>query len=100
MEYIIASDNLVHLNINAMIGAGSVRYSVKDWQDDHSEVDYTEDVFFAVEPGIDAEFNIHKNFRIGVGVYYRIVSGVDYADLTNKGLCGLSGQITLKFGAF
>jgi hypothetical protein len=55
---------------------------------------------FVIEPGIDAEINIHKNFRIGLGVYYRIVSGVDYADLTNTDLNGISGQITLKFGAF
>ena len=100
LEYIIASDNLLHLNINAMIGAGGVRYSVKDYRYDHSEIDYNEDAMFVVEPGIDAELNIHKNFRIGLGVYYRFVSGVDYADLTNSDLSGLSGQITLKFGAF
>jgi len=100
IEYVIASENLIHMNINTMIGAGSVRYTVKDYTDDHSEVDYTEDAFFVIEPGIDAELNIHKNFRIGLGVYYRIVSGVNYADLANADLNGLSGQITFKFGGF
>ncbi len=100
IEYIIASDNIIHLNINTMIGAGGIRYSVKDYRYAHSDIDYTEDAVFVIEPGIDAEINIHKNFRIGLGVYYRIVSGVDYADLTNTDLNGLSGQITLKFGAF
>lgn len=83
-----------------MIGAGGVRYSVKDYQYDHSELDYCEDAVFVVEPGLDIELNVNKNFRIGSGVYYRLVNGVNYADLTNADLNGLSGQITLKFGAF
>jgi hypothetical protein len=100
VEYVIASDKLFHLNVNTMIGAGGVRYTVKDYRYNHSEVDYTEDAVFVIEPGLDAELNIHKNFRIGLGVYYRMVSNVDYADLTNADLSGLSGQITFKFGAF
>ena len=99
-EYVIASDQLIHVNINTMIGAGGVRYSVKNYQNDHSPIDYSEDAVFVVEPGIDAEFNIHKNFRIGIGAYYRFVSNVEYADLSNKDLSGFSAQLTLKFGAF
>jgi hypothetical protein len=100
IEYVIASDKLFHLNVNTMIGAGGVRYSVKDYRYDYSEVDYSEDAVFVIEPGLDAELNVHKNFRIGLGAYYRLVSNVDYADLTNSDLSGLSGQITFKFGAF
>ncbi len=100
IEYVIASDQLIHVNINTMIGAGGVRYSVKNYGNDHSPVDYSEDPVFVVEPGIDAELNIHKNFRIGIGVYYRFVSNVEYADLTNNDLSGFSAQLTFKFGAF
>jgi hypothetical protein len=100
IEYIIASDKLIHLNVNTMIGAGGVRYSVKDYRYDHNQVDYTEDGVFVIEPGLDAELNIHKNFRIGLGVNYRMVSNVDYADLTDSDLSGFSAQITFKFGAF
>ena len=100
IEYTIASDNVVHANINMMIGAGSVGYSVKNYENDHNNINYTKDSFFVLEPGVDAEFNISKHFRIGLGVYYRIVSGVDYEDLTNADLNGLSGELTLKFGVF
>ena len=100
IEYTIASEKLIHLNINTMIGGGGVRYAVNDYKYDHSDVDYNEDGVFVIEPGLDAELNVHKNFRIGLGVYYRVVSGVNYADLTNAGLSGFSGQITLKFGVF
>ncbi len=100
IEYVIASDKLFHLNANTMIGAGGVRYSVKDYRYEHSEVDYSEDAVFVIELGLDAELNVHKNFRIGLGVYYRLAGNVDYADLTNANLNGLSGQIIFKFGAF
>lgn len=100
LEYIVASDALIHLNIHSMIGGGVVRYDVINYQDDHPEIDYSEDGFFVVEPGIDAVLNINQKFRIGVGVTYRIVSGVDYEDLTDTDLNGISGHIILKFGAF
>ena len=100
LEYVIASEKLIHVNVNTMIGAGGVRYAVKNYQHEHSEIDYSEDAVFVIEPGLDIELNVHKNFRMGFGIYYRFVNGVNYADLTNADLNGFSGQITLKFGAF
>ena len=46
LEYIISSDNLVHYSVHGMIGAGAVRYSVKDYGDGDEGVSYNEDVFF------------------------------------------------------
>ena len=100
LEYTIASEKLLHFNINTMIGAGGVRYSVIDYQQDHVDIDYSEDGFFVIEPGVDLVLNVHKNFRIGLGATYRFDSGVDYADLTNSDLSGFSGHIVLKFGVF
>ena len=100
IEYVIASDKLIHLNISTMIGAGEVRYSVNDYTQPPSEVDYSPDGVFVIEPGVDIELNVHKNFRIALGAYYRITSGVQYADLSNSDLSGFSGQITFKFGVF
>jgi hypothetical protein len=88
IEYIIASDKSVHANINVMIGAGGVKYAVIDYQNDHSEINYTDDSFFVIEPGVDLILNVHKNFRLGIGAAYRFVSGVDYEDLTNTDLSG------------
>ena len=100
VEYIIASDKRVHANINLMIGAGSVHYTVADYQNDHSEIDYSDDGFFAMEPAVDLVLNVHKNIRIGIGAAYRIVNGVDYMSLSNSDLNGFSGEIVLMFGAF
>jgi hypothetical protein len=100
LEYHFFTDKIVDLNINSMIGAGGVRYSVIDYQEAHDDVDWSDDGFFAFEPGIGIDLHVHKNFRIGAGATYRIVNGVNYADLTNSDLSGLSAEITLKFGAF
>jgi len=83
-----------------MIGAGGVRYSPIDYAHEHPEIDYSEDAMFVVEPGIDAELNVNSNFRIAIGASYRIVNGVNYEDLTDADLNGLSAHVVFKFGVF
>jgi hypothetical protein len=100
IEYIIASDKLVHVNVFSMIGAGGVKYAVIDYQNPNSPINYTEDSFFVFEPGADVILNVNPKFRVGIGVSYRLVSGVNYEDLSNAGLSGFSGRIILKFGKF
>ena len=100
LEYIIASDKLLHLNIYSMIGAGGVRYAVIDYKDAHSDFDHSDDGFFVLEPGIDLILNVHKNFRIGAGITYRYVNGVEYESLSNSDLSGVSARVVLKFGVF
>jgi hypothetical protein len=100
LEYHMFTDKMVDLNIQTMIGAGGVRYSVIDYQDPHDEVDWSDDGFFVVEPGIGLDLHIAKSFRLGAEVTYRVVNGVDYADLANSDLNGLSAELILKFGRF
>jgi len=100
-EYMPFSEKLLHLSIHSMIGAGGVRYVVEDYQtDDDDDVNYNEDAFFVLEPGVDEILNVTKVFRIGAGVAYRYVSDVEYEDLTNSDLSGVSGQVVLRFGVF
>ena len=102
LEYHFFPEKLVNIHLNSMIGAGGVRYSVVDYQDPYDEgaVDWSDDGFFVIEPGIGLDLHVHKNFRVGANVTYRVVNGVEYANLTNADLRGLSAEFTLKFGAF
>lgn len=100
IEYIISSDKLVHLTIQSMIGGGDVRYSIINYQNPQPEINYSGDGFFVMEPGIDLILNINKNFRLGAGVAYRLVSGVEYESLSNSDLNGVSAEILIKFGVF
>jgi hypothetical protein len=100
LEYIFSSDKLLHLSLQSIIGAGSVRYDVKKYEDDHDDVNYNDAAFFVLEPGINLLLNVSTNFRIGAGATYRYVSGVEYENLSNSDLSGVSAQILFKFGVF
>ena len=100
LEYIISPNKLIHFSIQSMIGAGGVRYAVKDYTKDHDEVNYTADAFFILEPGINLILNVTKIFRIGAGATFRYINGVKYESMTNSDLNGLSAHILLKFGEF
>lgn len=102
LEYIGNSNELIHYSISTLIGAGGVSYGVynsnlyylnTDWTRNNSSV-------FVLEPGINAELNVAKFFRINIGASYRFVNGVDLVGLTNSDLSGPSAGIAFKFGLF
>ena len=100
LEYIFSSDKLLHVGLNAMIGAGGVRFAAKDYTNDYDDVNYNSSSFFVLEPGINLVLNVSSYFRIGAGAAYRYVSGVEYESLSNADLSGVSGEIIFKFGSF
>ncbi len=111
LEYIIASDELVHGSLECMIGAGGVYNDVRDYTDRYDRIEYTGDGCFVVEPGLNMILNVTRYFRIGTGVTYRWVNGVDYEAgapyvqreykrITDSDLSGISLQITFSFGKF
>ncbi len=98
VEYIIASQNLIHLSIGSMFGVGGVG-SFSDEEDD-SLIEEEGDTFFIVEPSINANVNISRHFRMSAGISYRLTNGLSYNDLSDKDLRNYSGHITAKFGLF
>jgi hypothetical protein len=96
--YQIASDNLVHVGVQALIGAGAVDYR-RSWRTDDRNYDDI-DGFFVVEPGISGELNVAKNVRVNLEGSWRFVNGVELPGVTNAGLSGPSATLTLKFGSF
>jgi hypothetical protein len=101
LEYVIASDKVFHASIQCMIGAGGVQYAVKDYTQEHDEIDYSiNDAFFVLEPGVNLVLNITRHFRVSAGAAYRYVNGVEYEDLSDSDISGVSGQILFLFGVF
>lgn len=114
LEYIIASNRLVHLSIEGLIGAGGVYNDVRNYSRPHDPIDYTGDAAFVMEPGVNLILNVTKTFRVGAGVTYRFVNGMDYdaglpyqhanglnyQTISDSDLSGVSAQIVLKFGVF
>jgi hypothetical protein len=98
LEYIASSNDLVHLSLGLLIGAGSIGF--KDNADDMFDNHRTMESFFVLEPSAHANLNVTRFFRIAGGVSYRYVTGLNSPLSTNTDLSGLSAVLTLKFGKF
>ena len=100
---ILASNRLIHFSINSLIGGGAIGYrnSIFDKPDnwDH-DWDNHNDQVFVIEPGINLIANLTRWLRMGIGLSYRHVTGVDLAAVDNKFLSGPSGVLSFKFGSF
>lgn len=102
-EYIIQSDNLIHFSVYTLIGAGGISYRSSVWDNGDNYWDNwnsSSDAFFVFEPETNVELNVLKFFRINAGVSYRLISGVNFDNLDNNELDGISAALTLKFGSF
>jgi len=99
LEYVNNSRQLTHYTFSTLIGAGGLSYTYKmgkgDWP-----FDYAEDTFFIIEPEINVELNVSSHFRVGLGVGYRWISGLDLKGITDQDLSGVSANLTFKFGSF
>lgn len=106
-EPVVAGRFPVHVTFPVMIGAGGIVYNKEAFFMDIGEEDGYEDwevidsdVFFAIEPGVNLEFNITRFFRLGMEAKYRYVNGLQMINTDSKMLNGWSGGLNLKFGFF
>lgn len=98
---IIAPNEVIHINIPVLIGAGGAYISENGFDDDFNENDFDESsAFFVVEPGIELEINVTNFFRIGIGGSYRWVKESDLVNISDSDLTNYSGHFALKFGKF
>jgi hypothetical protein len=98
LGFILGSDRLIHLTAHTLLGAGTVGYRYHDV--DFENTDNASDLIYVIHPAVNVELNVMKFFRIGAGVNYRYVLGVDSGGLTNDDLGGLGATVMLKFGKF
>jgi hypothetical protein len=105
LEYYIEPNSVVHSSVSALIGGGGVLYRQggageyfnASWGDPYKTGTNT---VFVFEPGVSVEVNMTNYMKIGFGVSYRFVNGVDLPALKNSDLSNISGGISLKFGKF
>ncbi|SNS54620.1 hypothetical protein SAMN05421640_0608 [Ekhidna lutea] len=99
----IAHKELVHISIPIVLGAGSFDVVDKDFFVNNpadSEFTIESSVFFVAEPGLEAEFNITKYFRLGAGLTYRYISGVELENVKDDEITGTTAIISFRFGRF
>lgn len=110
LEFVFPSDKLVHLSTNTLIGWGSLKNAAnRNWMyydpyddDSYHYANYNpvDDSFMVIEPELDLELNMTTFFRLGLGISYRYISGVELMPLTNADLKGLATVFTFKVGKF
>ncbi len=104
LEPIFFSNQVVHITFPISAGAGWIGY-ILDWEDYSGmnrgpNVSQDNDIFWYVEPGVDLEINIARNFRMDLGVSKRFTQDLDLAGTTEKDFNGLNYFLTLKVGGF
>lgn len=86
----------MHININAQLGKGNLEIyddTFNEWMED--------DLVFVAIPSIEAEFNIAKFFRVGIGANYRFTFHVDrFRDYSNEDFSDFGAFVSFKFGWF
>ncbi len=107
LEYTIAPASMVHVSVQALIGAGHVGYYYKGFtRPTHSgESVYTPGVgqlVFVAEPAVNVELNMMDWFRIYAGAGLRHVGGLssDAIGVSDKDFRDVSFNLGLKFGWF
>ena len=76
-EPILLAKSPVHLSFPILIGGGGISVIPNDyWDWDSFNYQYSYDVFFLVEPGVELEINMVKFFRVALGASYRFTNGV------------------------
>lgn len=95
-EYVNSSHKLVHYTIDTLIGVGGLGYRSR-WEEYSN---YFEDTFFIIEPGFNMELNVSSFFRVGFGLGYRYVDGLQAEGITEEELTGMTMNLILKFGFF
>ncbi|MGD1044852.1 MAG: hypothetical protein ABR936_05935 [Bacteroidota bacterium] len=98
LEYIPSSNDLLHLSVGLLVGAGGIGYKRED--DDMFNASHRNNSFFVLEPSVNANLNVTHSFRIAAGVSYRYVSGLKSIVSTNADLSGPSAILIFKFGKF
>jgi len=93
---------IVHFTFPVVVGGGHVYLVDPNYFSNTSDRDYSleQSSFMIVEPGANLEFNVTRFFRLAMGVSYRFVNGLNFANMADEELNDWSANLELKFGRF
>jgi hypothetical protein len=102
LEPIIGPRLPVHLSFPVLFGLGGIGYveHYDIWGHGKSRsIDHRE-TFWVIEPAVELEFNIARNFRLAATASYRFTSDIDLIYTDPEVLEGLTYGVVFKFGKF
>jgi hypothetical protein len=96
LGYIFMPKRKIHFNTNLQVGKGELAI-----YDDPSDDWYEDDFIFVLTPSIEAEFNLAKFLRVGIGVNYRFAMDVNELNgYSDNDFSDFGTYFSLKFGWF
>ncbi|HNX22615.1 MAG TPA: caspase family protein [Spirochaetota bacterium] len=98
VEYFFWPDSIFTLAPGIMVGGGALQYYPGDDNDD--EHTNPTDSFFVVTPELNIYINVTEYVRIGAGVSYRMVKGIDQKDFSDSDISGFSFSLAAAVGFF
>jgi len=98
-EYYFNPKDLVVFSIGTLIGGGGLYFSQdnEDDEDDHNEGG---DNFFVIEPELNVFIHVTRFCRVGAGVSYRYVNGINSEGMDDKDFRGPAASAMVQFGWF
>jgi len=97
IEFIYPSNNIIHGSALFFVGGGGIKPRAADVSVPHSS--YNGQSVLIWEPQVNLEADLTRLLHLGLGLSYRIVTGVDgYIGLQNRDLSGLNSLASLRFG--
>ncbi|WP_163996530.1 hypothetical protein [Pyxidicoccus caerfyrddinensis] len=97
LEYVFTPHRVLHSTVGVLLGGGWLGRR-------HGEFPGEEtlgfDALFAVEPTVTTEVNVLSFFRVGAGISYRYLGGVDLEGMKSSDLSNFAGTLFFKFGSF
>jgi hypothetical protein len=95
VEYTLLSKRIFHITLPLSFGIGEVQMDNETGDPGLGEAN-----FFQLEQAVLLEINLHKYVRFNLGTGYRFVEQMNYRNLNQSDISGLTGYAGLKFGLF
>lgn len=99
----VGSKEVIHLTFPIFFGAGQMEISDKNFfpnSPNDAEFTIENSAFIVIEPGAQLEFNITENFRLGAGMSYRYITGLELDNVSDEDLSGSAISLSFRFGRF
>lgn len=99
----LGSKEVIHLTFPILFGAGQMEVTDRNFfPNNPNDAEFTieSSTFIVIEPAALLEFNITEHFRLGAGMSYRYITGLELDNLKDSDLTGSAIVLSARFGRF
>ncbi len=112
LEYTLLPNSVVHISFPLMIDLGYMcfrnpgHYSQSNnpnnpnWDEDHHNQSIADTYCFIIEPGVRAEFNLVRMFRMGITISYRYSPNFSLQGVSSNELNQFNAKLSFRLGKF